>query len=64
MNPADYFKQNKLSISNLVAVQKPSANLVYLTDDFVLRVVRPELIAGRYSRAAASKTVGAFWQTG
>lgn len=44
MTPSDYFSQHNLTASNLVAVEKQSANLVYLTDDFVLRVVRPELV--------------------
>ena len=44
MKPSDYFSKHNLTSSNLVAVEKQSANLVYLTDNFVLRVVRPELI--------------------
>jgi serine/threonine protein kinase len=44
MNPVDYFSQHNLPVSNLVEIEKPSVNLVYLTDDYVLRVVRPELI--------------------
>ena len=44
MNPADYFSQNNLAASNFSAVEKQSVNLVFLTDDFVLRVVRPELV--------------------
>lgn len=44
MNPVDYFIQHNLLTSNLVAIEKPSVNLVYLTDDYVLRIVRPELI--------------------
>lgn len=41
--PTDYFNRHSLPASNLAAVEKQSANLVYMTDDFVLRLVRPEL---------------------
>ena len=43
MNPADYFTKNNLPTTNLHAVTKQSVNQVYLTDDFVLKIVRPDL---------------------
>lgn len=46
MQPLDYFTKHTLAAHNLTQVQKQSVNLVYLTDDFVLRLTRPEL-AGR-----------------
>jgi aminoglycoside phosphotransferase (APT) family kinase protein len=44
MNLVDYFSQHNLPASNLVSIEKRSVNLVYLTDDYVLRIVRPELM--------------------
>ncbi len=43
MKPVDYFDRNNLPAAHLVTLKKQSVNLVYLTDDFVLRVVRPEI---------------------